>query len=320
MGSELLDISERINFSKIFEKLGNARVVGIQLPDGLKYYSRQIAEKFEERGFEVIISGKASYGACDVDTELLKHVDVLVHFGHTKFLEIPNVVYVPYFVDYTVNPEIIEKAVKERKIAIIGTLSYAWKFFEVKGELEGLGFQVELKKGPGMEYHGQVLGCNYSCLRDSESDAVLFIGDGLFHAIGARIYTGKKTYAYNPLSDDVVEIDESDFLRKRYVLISKAMMSESFGILVSTKPGQFRLNLARKIREDAIECGKKAEIIVADEITSDLIDNFRFDCYVNTACPRLSYDDSRRFSRSVISPQEFEIAIGKTSIYRFDFY
>jgi 2-(3-amino-3-carboxypropyl)histidine synthase len=35
--------------------------------------------------------------------------------------------------------------------------------------------------------------------------------------------------------------------------------------------------------------------------------NLGFSCYVNTACPRLAYDDQVRFPVPVLSPQEFEI-------------
>ncbi|MBE8540221.1 diphthamide biosynthesis enzyme Dph2 [Geoglobus acetivorans] len=319
MGSESLTIFDKINFPNIFEKIGNARTVGLQLPDGLKYYVKEISEEFEKRGFETIISGKASYGACDLDTELLKHVDVLVHFGHSRFVDTPNVIYVPYTVNYEINPEKIKKHIPERNIAIIGTLTYAWKFKEVKKILEDAGFQVELKSGRGVEFEGQVLGCNYSCLRESKSDAVLFIGDGMFHATGAGIYSGKKTYAYHPHSDEVIEVETEDFIKKRYILISKAKMSESFGILVSSKPGQFRLNLAKRLKREASRHGLKAEIIVADEITPEIVENFRFDCYVNTACPRIAYDDTRRFGKPIISPQEFEISIGLKDEYVFDF-
>jgi len=45
-------------------------------------------------------------------------------------------------------------------------------------------------------------------------------------------------------------------------------------------------------------------------VTPDELLNLGFDCYVNTACPRLAYDDQVRFGRPVLSPQEFEILCG----------
>jgi len=45
-------------------------------------------------------------------------------------------------------------------------------------------------------------------------------------------------------------------------------------------------------------------------IPNNSINNLGFDCYVNTACPRLAYDDQVRFPAPVLSPQEFEILCG----------
>ena len=46
------------------------------------------------------------------------------------------------------------------------------------------------------------------------------------------------------------------------------------------------------------------------EVSPDELLNLGFDCYVNTACPRLAYDDQVRFGKPVLSPQEFEILCG----------
>ncbi len=46
------------------------------------------------------------------------------------------------------------------------------------------------------------------------------------------------------------------------------------------------------------------------EVHPDELLNLGFDCYVNTACPRLAYDDQVRFPAPVLSPQEFEILCG----------
>jgi 2-(3-amino-3-carboxypropyl)histidine synthase len=45
-------------------------------------------------------------------------------------------------------------------------------------------------------------------------------------------------------------------------------------------------------------------------VSPDELLNLGFACYVNTACPRLAYDDQVRFPAPVLSPQEFEILCG----------
>ncbi len=56
------------------------------------------------------------------------------------------------------------------------------------------------------------------------------------------------------------------------------------------------------------------------EVTPDQLLNLGFPCYVNTACPRLAYDDQVRFSVPILTPIEFEIVCGVRDFehYRVD--
>jgi 2-(3-amino-3-carboxypropyl)histidine synthase len=57
----------------------------------------------------------------------------------------------------------------------------------------------------------------------------------------------------------------------------------------------------------------RAVIITMQEVSPDELLNLGFDAFVNTACPRLVYDDQVRFPVPVLSPQEFEILCGVRS-------
>ena len=303
-------ILARIDFDDIIRQLKekNAKIVGVQLPDGLKFKAHEIVERIENAGFDVILSGSSCYGACDIDTALLDEVDVLVHLAHTPIFELEKVIYAPYFVDFDTH---IDVEIPEKRIALIATAQYAWKLGEVKEVLEGKGYEVELKGGSSrIKMPGQVLGCNYTVLKNSEADAVLFIGDGLFHPVGAAIYTGKKVYRFSPLSNEFEEVKSEDFIKKRMLLIAKAMDAERGAIIVSSKMGQKRMNVARRLRENALNAGKKLDIIIMDEITPVKLSNFPYEYYVNTACPRISYDDASLYSMPILTPQEFEILVG----------
>ncbi len=287
-----------------------AKKIGIQLPDGLKYKSEQIAEFFESKGYEVIISGSHCYGACDLDLDLLKEVDVLLHLAHTPIFELENVIYVPYYVDYDVE-DFEDVEIEEKKIALIASAQYAWKLQEVKKFLEEKGYEVELKRGSNrVKMPGQVLGCNYTVLRNSKAEAVLFVGDGLFHPIGAKIYSGKRVYRFCPLDKEFEEVKVEDFLKKRYLSISKALNAEKGAIIVSRKIGQKRLNLALNLKRKAKDRGKDVEVIYLDDISPQVLENFLYGYYVNTACPRISYDDIELYSVPILTPQEFEIMLG----------
>ncbi len=297
-----------------------AKRIGIQIPDGLKYRCEKIAEFFESRGYEVVISGSACYGACDVDLDLLRDVDVLLHLAHTPIFDIDRVLYVPYYIDYDL--EVFEDLdIEEKRIALIASAQYAWKLPQVKEVLEGRGYEVELKTGSKrVKMPGQVLGCNYTVLRNSKAEAVLFVGDGLFHPIGAKIYTKKKVYRFCPLDGEFEEVerDVEDFLRKRYVSISKAIEAERGAIIVSSKIGQKRLGLALKLKVLAKERGRNVEVIYLDDVTPQRLENFLYGYYVNTACPRISYDDVELYSVPILTPQEFEILLGVRKDYEVD--
>lgn len=96
------------------------------------------------------------------------------------------------------------------------------------------------------------------------------------------------------------------FLRQRYAAIARALECRSFGILVSSKPGQNRLKLAKKIKAQLEKQGKIANILVSDYISENYLLGIDVDCYVNTACPRIAYDDFNSFKKPILSATEIE--------------
>ena len=66
------------------------------------------------------------------------------------------------------------------------------------------------------------------------------------------------------------------------------MEAKVFGIIVSSKTGQNRIDLAIKLAQIAGEHGKKAQIIIMDLVTPEQLLAFKVDAYVNTACPRIT--------------------------------
>jgi 2-(3-amino-3-carboxypropyl)histidine synthase len=109
--------------------------------------------------------------------------------------------------------------------------------------------------------------------------------------------------ALDPCTGDTREVNGDTLLRRRFALIEKARGAKTVGIIVSTKHGQQRMELARRLANLSPE----AVIVPMREVNADELLNLGFSCYVNTACPRLAYDDQVRFPVPVLSPQEFEI-------------
>jgi len=68
-------------------KSKNAKMVCIQLPDGMKTYAKDIEQKItNETGARVLIWLGSNFGACDIPLGLQRMgVDILISWGHNVF-------------------------------------------------------------------------------------------------------------------------------------------------------------------------------------------------------------------------------------------
>ncbi len=285
--------------------------MALQFPAGLKRQSYRIAAELRDAGFDVIISGDPCYGACDLALDLLEWADLLVHFGHTPVAFHPDVIYEPWPVDFDINSiSFALPYLHERRIGILTTVQHAHLipeiivFLQVKG-IEGVVAEGNVRT----PLSGQVLGCSYQAARIEGINEFLFIGTGVFHPIGVKLATGAGVIALDPFTGTVTEVNPDRFLRKRFALIEKARKASNFGVIFSQKSGQCRKHLA----EELAALSDNAFLVAMREVSPDEMVNLGFECYVNTACPRLSYDDQIRFPVPVLAPAEFEILCGKRS-------
>jgi 2-(3-amino-3-carboxypropyl)histidine synthase len=285
-----------------------AKEVALQFPAGLKRRAAEYAGALREAGFDVIISGDPCYGACDLALCTLDFADVLIHIGHAPVDVQDRVIFLPYAVGFDV-------AVLERAIPLLGgkttglvtTVQHVHLIPAMESFLREKGIDVRVAEGRGRTPHrGQVLGCCFTAAKDTGADQILFVGTGLFHPIGIALSTGARVVALDPLAGTAQEVSGEALLRKRFAVIERARGAASIGILVSTKSGQGRMDLARRLAA----LSPRAVIVTMNEVSPDELLNLGFGCFVNTACPRLAYDDQVRFPVPVLSPQEFEILCG----------
>lgn len=291
----------------------NAKRVAVQLPEGLKRGTAMLAKALRDEGFDVTICGDACWGACDLALDALADADVLVHIGHTPVTPEENIIYIPFRQD--INPDILASSLPALapypRIGIVTTIQHAHQTEDMRHWLAEHGITAVIGHGSSRTPQpGQILGCTYAAAKSSDADAYLFVGTGVFHAIGVSLATGKPTFALDPYGDGgVQEVSADRLLRKRFVQIEKAKTAETFGILLSGKSGQCRKELARCLAA----LTDKASIILIREVSEMQLRNLGFDAYVNTACPRLALDDQSRFPMPVLSPAEFEIVLGLRS-------
>ncbi len=302
-----------------------ARKVGLQFPEGLKRRAARVADDLRELlpdGTNVLISGQPCYGACDLDTYMMRRTDVFVHFGHSPMKESEKIIYVPLFSNVDVTP-IMEESLSELTdpaeddaVGLVTTAQHMNKFDEMRSWLQERGYAVETRRGDErLTHEGQVLGCNYASA-DVDADQILYVGGGKFHPLGlAMEHPEKKVIIADPVNNVVTIADTEKFMKQRYGAVHRAMDAEEWGVVFCTKIGQGRWETA----EEIVENNENAYLLTMDEVTPDRLTNFGFDAYVNTGCPRITTDDGPQFKQPMLTPGEYEIAIGEKPLDSLSF-
>jgi len=328
---ELQDYDLRLDYlcNNINEK-GYKKIM-LQFSEGLKKWATEIKDTIEKKTeAKVLISADSCYGACDFPL-FVEHLDIdlIVQFGHS---EIPNlkssvpIVYIEAFSKLDIR-SVVEKAIKNLKgtVGLITTAQHVHKLDEAKKIIESKGLKAEIGRGSGrIAHNGQVLGCNLSSATSISNhvDCYLFIGSGNFHAVGVAMATDKPVVIADPYLNEVREIEKimERLMRQRHGAITKAGNAQSFGILVGTKPGQKRTNLAFELKELIEKHDLKAYIFLLNEFTPMNLRTFEIDAYVSTACPRIAIDDYLMYHVPILTPIELKIALGEANWedYRFD--
>jgi 2-(3-amino-3-carboxypropyl)histidine synthase len=305
-------------------RLGAKRVL-LQFPEGLKPEAPRLAKLVEKAGALAIVSADPCYGACDLATSEAEAlgVDLLIHYGHAKLLKHEKVptVYLEARATVTVDAA-IEEALKlltpYSKIGLATTVQHVQTLDVVREILVRAGKAVFVGDAGRLVYPGQVMGCDFSNAKSiaSEVDAFLFVGGGKFHALGVALATSKPTVVADPYDKTAYSVDAEaqKILKQRYASIEEARRGKTFGVLVSLKPGQKRLEEALHIKEALEKTGKTACLFALKEVLPEALMEFpTVDAYVNTACPRISLDDASKFQKPVLTLSEFMVVLGESS-------
>ncbi|NUB92080.1 diphthamide biosynthesis enzyme Dph2 [Haloterrigena sp. SYSU A558-1] len=303
----------------------DAKKVGLQFPEGLKRRGPAVADDLRELSDDDVtfmLSGQPCYGACDLDTYLMKRTDVFVHFGHSPMKNTDKVIYVPLFSNVEVTPimeealDTLEPPEETEDVGLVTTAQHMNRYEEMSEFLEERGYDVHSRRGDErLTHEGQVLGCNYASA-DVPADQVLYVGGGKFHPLGlAMEYPDKHVVIADPVNNVVTVADTEKFMKQRYGAVHRAMDAEKWGVIFCTKIGQGRWEQAQEILDD----NDDAYLITMDEVTPDRLRNFDMDAFVNTGCPRITTDDGPQFHKPMLTPGEYEIAVGNKSLEDLSF-
>lgn len=131
----------------------------------------------------------------------------------------------------------------------------------------------------------QVLGCSNPKFPD-DTEAIIIIGQGKFHTVSIAYESKLPTYVLEGEKIWQVSTEEIDKMAKKEKgMLLKYLHSNIVGILVTTKPGQLRIEKAIEYHKKLKN--KKSYLFVANDININEFENFGINCWVNTACPRM---------------------------------
>ena len=203
-----------------------------------------------------------------------------------------NTIYIPAKSKLTVDLSQI-KSKLGGKILLFTTVQYIEQIDKMREQIGKDNCDILTPKESHAKFAGQILGCTK--LLDDEIkdyDAILFVGDGLFHPI-ALSNDIIDVFCFNPRTKELTKLDDNYFKKiksKKKSGMNSFYRAKKVGVLVSTKIGQKRI--------DAIDVLKKyypdKEFfgIIFDTIDFSRLEDFNFiECFVNTACPRIGVDD-----------------------------
>ena len=173
--------------------------------------------------------------------------------------------------------------IKENKIGLVHTAQTQDIIKKIQDFLKKQKKEVHIA--------GQIVGCNATNaikIKD-KVEAFLFIGSGMFHPIELIEKTKiRKYYQFNPSLKSFSKIDETEIKqleKRKQAKLANYFSAERIGIVVTTKPGQEQLSLAKSF---AKKCGKEAYIFLDNHIDVNKLEDFPdIEFWVNTGCPRL---------------------------------
>ena len=291
----------------------------VQLPEGIKQNALEISSTIEDLGIEVIFSGETSWGACSVglqEAEALK-VDLIVHFGHAKFIDTNfPVLYMEVKDELNLKP-LLEKSLEQLKnfetLGLSYSIQHRHDIKNIKKFYENNGKKVVLSKKKGLvEYEGHIVGCQYSGLQAIEKniDAFVIIGNN-FHSMGAALTVDKPVILLDVYNDEIKNMKglKNKILKQRAISIEKLREAENVGIIIEIKPGQ-KFGSPKFLIDKLKEQGKKPIVITMSELTPDKLMNFyNIDAFIELACPRIAIDDFAKYSKPILTFKEALVAL-----------
>lgn len=295
----------------------------VQLPEGVKQNAAEIAELFHEQGIEAIFSGETAWGGCAIAVGEAKDIDadLIVHFGHAKFIDVDfPVIYIPILDELDLIP-LLKKSLnpleKFKKIGFSYSIQHKQDVEKVKEFYEHHGKKVVLSKKIGrVAYEGHITGCQYQGLKAIQEQVECFVILGnQFHSMGAVLAVEKPVFLVDVYNDEVRSMQgiKEKILKQRAISIQKLKDAQNIGIITETKLGQ-KFNSPKILLDKIKQTGKNVIVITMNEFSPDKLMNFyNIDAFIELACPRIAIDDFAKYPKPLLTLNEALVAFGVKS-------
>ncbi len=198
-----------------------------------------------------------------------------------------------------------------KRLCLAASVQFSHQLPQLQQQLEKSGKEVSLLKARHSKHVGQILGCGYSKMEFDavNTDAFLYVGDGMFHPEALLLGSDKDVYCFDPFTKEFKKLGRewAERIRKKEKgALLTFLSSENIGVVVTVKPGQLGVQVALKDIFSLQERfpAKKFHFLVCDTIDFTQLRNFPFvQCFVNTACHRM-IDDYDKFPKPVINIED----------------
>lgn len=204
---------------------------------------------------------------------------------------------------------------KYKTVALYASVQFCNNLEKVKEQLQKANVNIITSKPDRTHVKSQLLGCDdyHSSLNLAEKelqeiDAYLYVGDGKFHPL-ALVYTQKDSSVMkeivcnDPMRNSCTIMDKKDIastLQKYKGSLLKFLSARNIGVIITVKPGQEHLRPSFFLEKKFPD--KKFYYFIDDAVSFSQLENFPFiDVWVNTACPRVGFDDQEQFRKGVIN-------------------
>jgi 2-(3-amino-3-carboxypropyl)histidine synthase len=298
----------------VIKKLRDAKAkkIFVQYPEGIKLRIQEIVKELEKEGFDVVLCIEPCFGACDIrdDEAGLLGCDTILHIGHEDFgvkSALP-IVFWEYFLEVDPLP-VLEKEFEKLKdykdIGLITSIQFVKLVPKVGEFLKKKGKNVFTYKS--LQYPGQILGCRLEAAKNIEAkiDCFLCISAGKFYGWGLTISSPKPTLCLDLETKKIYSLDDMKKRMSKIIAWNKSQFEDAknVGVLVSWKKGQHKvLSIKAKLEE----IGKTVYVLAMDEVTPEKLEGLKLDFLVNTACPRIGWDDFSKYRIPMLNYDELE--------------